>query len=128
MLRLLLDEQISPKIAAQARKLQRDLDIISLREWEGGSFLGVSDVQILRAAAGQNRTLVTYDQRTMWRSLQSLAEEEMDHGGVIFIDDKTIRQDDYGAIIRGLCFLSRSRGTENWTNKIVFLKAARRTQ
>ena len=40
MLKLLLDEPISPRVAAGLRRRSRATAVCALAEWEGGSFLG----------------------------------------------------------------------------------------
>ena len=85
MLKLLLDEHISPTVAAGLRR--KSLIVISMAEWEGGDFLGQQDSVCLQQAAAQGLTLVTYDRRTIPPVLKAWAEEERKHGGVIFVDE-----------------------------------------
>ena len=64
MLRLLLDEHISPSVATGLRRLRPSISACGLVEWEGGGFLGQDDAACLRQAAIGGWTLVTYDRRT----------------------------------------------------------------
>ena len=65
MLRLLLDEHISPDVANGLRRRNRAIDIRYMVDWEDGHFLGQDDSACLREAAAQGLTLVTYDRRTI---------------------------------------------------------------
>jgi hypothetical protein len=64
MLKLLLDEHISPDVAKGLRRRNRAIEVRYMVEWENGYFLGQDDYACLREAAAQGLTLVTYDRRT----------------------------------------------------------------
>jgi hypothetical protein len=97
MLRLLLDEHISPRVATGLRRRNRGLMVYPLVEWQEGDFLGRDDSACLRAAFSQRLTLVTYDRRTIPPLLKAWAEEGRHHGGVIFVDEKSISPSNIGA-------------------------------
>ena len=90
MLKLLLDEHISPDVANGLRRRNRAIVVRYMVEWEEGHFLGQEDSLCLREAAAQGLTLVTYDRRTIPPLLKAWAEEERTHGGVVFVDERTI--------------------------------------
>lgn len=90
MLKLLLDEHISPDVADGLRRRNPSLVTHCMTEWEGGGFLGKDDSASLLQAAQQGLTLVTYDRRTIPPLLKTWAEEGRQHAGVIFVDEKTI--------------------------------------
>jgi hypothetical protein len=121
MLKLLLDEHISPAVATGLRRRNRTLTVHSLQEWEGGSFLGQDDHACLKEAARQRLTLATYDRRTIPPLLKTWAEQELHHAGVIFVDEKTISPADIGALVRALNALDKETRTWNWTDRICFL-------
>jgi hypothetical protein len=122
MLRLLLDEHISPKVAAGLLRRRPRLTVHAFTSWESGAFLGQPDSICLEVALKQGLTLVTYDRRTIPPLLKQWIESGKSHAGVIFVDEKTIRPDDVGSLIRALTSLVESTGTLNWTNRIVFLQ------
>jgi hypothetical protein len=122
MLRLLLDEHISPAVASGLRRKHRALSVVCLAGWEDGEFLGLPDSECLRQATEQGLTLVTYDRRTIPPLLKSWAEEGRRHGGVIFVDEKTIPPSDVGILVRALSSLWLKTAKWDWTDRICFLQ------
>ncbi len=122
MLQLLLDEHISPAVAAGVRKRHSGMAIHCLAEWEGGAYLGQDDAACLKHAARQNLTLVTYDRRTIPPLLKIWTEQGQDHGGVIFVDEKTIAPSNVGALVRALSSLISEAASWEWTNRVCFLQ------
>ena len=122
MLKLLLDEHISPDVADGLRRRNRAMEIRHIVEWEDGSFLGQEDSACLREAAVQKLTLVTYDRRTIPPLLKTWAEEERPNGGVVFVDEKMISPADIGGLVWALTRLARETGNWDWTNRIYFLR------
>jgi hypothetical protein len=122
MLKLLLDEHISPAVANGLRRRNRGVEIRYMVEWEDGRFLGQEDSACLREAATQGLTLVTYDRRSIPPLLKTWAEEERMHGGVVFVDEKTISPANMGALVWALTSLARETGNWDWTNRICFLR------
>jgi hypothetical protein len=122
MLKLLLDEHVSPKVAKGLRRRNRALVVHFLAEWEQGEFVGLDDAACLTEAAAQGFTLVTYDRRTIPILLKSWAEQERPHGGVIFFDEKTIPPSQIGQLVRALDQLFKTRGKWDWEDRICFLQ------
>jgi len=122
VLKLLLDEHISNEVAAGLRRRHRALVVLCMAEWEKGSFLGLDDSACLARAAAQGLTLVTYDRRTIPPLLKAWAQEDRSHGGVIFVDEKTITSDDIGGLVRALLNLFEQTGHWNWTDRVGFLR------
>jgi hypothetical protein len=121
MLRLLLDEHISPAVAGGLRRRLPSLAVYATRDWEHGAHLGQDDDAILRDAAAQGLTLVTYDRRTIPPLLKAWAEQGRSHGGVIFVDERTIEPSNVGAQIRGLAALARETAIRQWRDRVIFL-------
>jgi len=122
MLTLLLDEHISPEVASGLRLRGRAIVVHAMVKWEGGNFMGREDSDCLREAAAQGLTLVTYDRRTIPPLLKAWAEEDRSHGGVIFVDEKTISPADIGGLVWALTKLQKETGKWDWTNRVVFLR------
>lgn len=122
MLRLLLDEHISPDVAIGLRRRVRGTVVRYMVEWEAGGFLGQDDAACLQNAFAQRLTLVTYDRRTIPPLLKAWAEEGRQHGGVIFVDEKTISPSDIGGLVRALHRLIREAKSWNWTDRVCFLR------
>jgi hypothetical protein len=122
MLKLLLDEHISPDVAAGMRRRDRKVIVRGMVEWEDGSFLGQEDSACLGEAAVQKLTLVTYDRRTIPPLLKNWAEEGRQHAGVIFVDEKTISPADIGGLIQSLGNLVKEARSWDWTDRVCFLK------
>jgi hypothetical protein len=121
MLKFLLDEHISPSVAAGLRRVKAS--VTSMPEWENGAFLGQDDATCLREAAAQGLVLVTYDRRTIPPLLKLWAETGYSHAGVIFVDEKTISPADIGGLVRALTMLVKEAGTWDWTDRVCFLRS-----
>jgi len=119
LLRLLLDEHISPTIARELRVKRPRMEVLSLKQW---GYLGESDEVILGNAFEEGLTLVTYDLRTIAPLLKSWSEVGRTHGGVIFIDWKTIAPDNFGALVRALCGVWDIEAETPWREPIVYLR------
>ena len=123
MLKLLLDEHISPTVAGGLRRRYRGLAVVCMPEWENGGFLGQPDSACLQRAALNGLTLDTYDRRTIPLLLKTWAEEGRSHGGVIFVDEKTIPPCVVGRLFRALGNLWRKAAKWNWADRVCFLRA-----
>ena len=121
MLKLLLDEHISPGVAQSLRRRDRSIAVFAMADWEEGNFLGLEDSACLQEAAMQKLTLVTYDRRTIPPLLKDWAEEGRQHAGVIFIDEKTISPADIGGLVYSLGLLVKEARDWDWTDRICFL-------
>ena len=124
MLALLTDEQISYVVAEQVNAKRPEIAVESLRAWQGGAFEGVADEALLEAAALADRTLVTYDQKTIPPLLVQWGAARRRHGGVIFTDNATIAQSDIGGLVRALIAEWDRTKNWNWADRIGYLRPA----
>jgi hypothetical protein len=122
MLQFLLDEHTSPAVARQAMLKYPRMKIVALKHWRSGNFLGIEDRLVLPEAKRDGLTLVSYDQRTIRPLLKEWAEQGIDHGGVVFVDTKTIAPDNFGLLVSALSDLWKSERRADWTNRVVFLR------
>ena len=123
MLKLLLDEHVSPDVADGLRRRNAAHVVHYMSEWELGDFLGRDDSACLLEAARQSLTLVTYDRRTIPLLLKSWGEEGRSHGGVIFVDEKTISPAEVGGLVRALGQVYKEAGKWDWENRVWFLRS-----
>jgi hypothetical protein len=122
MLKLLLDEHISPKVAHGLRRRNRSIAVHFMAEWKNGEFLGRDDSACLQMAAAERLTLVSYDRRTIPVLLKAWIEEGRSHGGVIFVDDKTISPANIGHLVRALLNLWKKSARWDWRDRVCFLQ------
>lgn len=122
MLSFLLDEQISPEIAKQINSKRPDISIVTIHTWHDGHYLGVSDEIILKLAAKEKLTLITYDQKTISPILSEWGELNISHGGVIFIDYRSIPPNNFGRLVKTPIWLWDIQNKEDWSNRIVYLQ------
>ena len=120
MLHFLTDEQISPTVARELTK--GGVKVTALKDWRKGTFMGADDKLILKEAAKDGLTLVSYDQKTIRLLLKEWVEVDYLHNGVVFVDHKSIRPDDFGGLVRALGALWKSEKNASWRGRVVFLK------
>jgi predicted nuclease of predicted toxin-antitoxin system len=124
MLLFLLDENISPEVARQVADKRPDIAITSVYLWHEGEFKGKSDEKILAVAYQESMTLVTYDQKTIVPVLVQWGQAEREHAGVVFLDERSIPNNNFGAQVRSLIALWDASHTDDWTNRVEFLRPA----
>jgi hypothetical protein len=124
MLHYLLDEHLSPRIAKQFQVKCPAGRISSVLEWQGARLSGVRDEVLLTHAHQHKLTLVTYDQATIIPLLRDWAEQGIAHSGVIFIDDQTIAQGNFGGIVRALVELWEAEKNSRWRDRVIYLTRA----
>ncbi len=125
MLQILTDEQIDPDVAVAVKKRYRGISVLSLFDWLDGHFVGASDEEVLREAARQGMTLLSFDLKTIPPLLRAWGERGVDHGGVIFVDSKSFAQNDISGISKALVELWELQGQVDWKNRCFFLTPRR---
>ncbi len=96
-MRLLLDEQINPTVAAELRR--KGYDVITANEI---GTRGATDPEQLAAAASAHRALVTYNVSDFQELLMEWAQKGLTHWGLIFVSEKTISQRSVGPLVLAL--------------------------
>ena len=119
-LKLLLDEHIDPKLVQLLG--QRGIEAVSMQEWRSGHYVGHPDHEILISMASEGLTLLSYDVHSMPELLDRLAEEEVTHGGIILVSERTIKQNALSALALALENLVNELGDVDWHNRMVFLR------
>ena len=126
MASFLLDENISPAVAKQILRRAPDARVFSIRHWRNGEFLNVEDAIILEAAFQESLTLVTFDLSTIRPLLKVWGEEGRSHAGVIFIDDKSIAGDDFGALVKAILQAWERLRSTDFTDGVLFLQSTQK--
>lgn len=96
-MRLLLNEQINPKVAAELRR--KGYDVVTANEL---GTRGSSDPEQLAAAAVARRALVTYNIADFQALLTEWSQRGFTHWGIILVSEKTISQRSIGPLIQAL--------------------------
>ncbi|MBI3945839.1 MAG: DUF5615 family PIN-like protein [Armatimonadetes bacterium] len=121
MLRILLDEHLSPRLVEQLARRRPEIMVVSLQGWEGGAHLQERDEALLTAAHAQRLTLLTYDQRTIVPLLKQWSEQGVSHRGVILVDDRAVPPNDIGGLIRAIERLWDAQQHLDWVGRVVYL-------
>jgi Domain of unknown function (DUF5615) len=122
VLKLLLDEHLSPEIGVQVRRHNPAIAITSVRDWMGGIHLGKEDAALLEVAYREGLTLITYDQRTIPSLLTLWGEQRLSHGGVLLADERRIPPYNIGRLVKAIIEAWEEYGQEDWTNRMFYLK------
>jgi len=122
MLAYLLDENISHVVADQVARKNASISVQSVYRWQGGEYVGQEDSSLLRAASVEGLTLVTYDLKTIPLLLAEIAADGDPHAGVVFVDDATIRSNDFGGLVLALLSHWNRYSAEDWQDRIGFLE------
>ena len=123
MLPLLLDEQISPVVAERLRAKNQRILVQSIHRWRSGTLCGTPDSHVLEAAAEERLTLVTFDLKTIPSIVAEWTAAGRAHGGVVLVDQRTIRPEHFGRLVRALEQLWEREHARDWTDRVVFLEA-----
>src|SRR6266446_738492 len=115
MLKLLLDEHLSPELARPFLSRRPTARIVSVLEWEDGRWRSADDEWLLQEAHRAGWTLVTFDQATIPPILQEWGLEERSHSGVVFLDDRRFPQADLGRMLKALVHLWDNYRNRDWT-------------
>ena len=128
MLSYLLDENISHVVAEQLARKRPEIGVQSVHHWRNGAFVGQEDGRLLRAATQEGLTLVTYDLKTIPPLLTEMAADSEAHAGVVFVDDASIRGNEFGSLVTALIAHWQRYGTQEWNNRVAFLEPSSTTK
>lgn len=98
---------------------------MTLAEWRDSALRRAADDVILAQAAEDERVFVTHDCKTVPSLLIRWAAETRMHAGVLLIDEKSIRQNDRGGLLRALRYFVAEQGDEDWRNQVMYLPQGR---
>ena len=131
MLRLLLDEHISPAVARELRQQCPELFVVHRKDWDDGTHQGLTHQGLTHQgfwttglrlrALKENLTLVTYDQLSLASDLKSWAQWGWWISGVIFVDEKAITPGDFKGLARALAAVWEDYDQEDWGDCILYL-------
>jgi Domain of unknown function (DUF5615) len=123
-LSLLLDENISSVVAQQIQQKRPDIPLETIHTWEPtagqGRLLGKPDSYVLRVAHAHDLTVVTFDTQIL-SELYFWFAEERPFSGLIFIDEKTIANNDFGLLVYSLIAFWDKHNGEEWKNRLAYL-------
>jgi len=119
MLRILTDSHVPPDIALAVRKIV-PLSLTPLREWHVGNYLHAEDPQLLQLAWEERLTILIYDVNSFPLHVKDRIESGAQHAGVIYVPP-SFGQNAIGPIARALVKVWKTKGQEDWTNRIHFL-------
>jgi predicted nuclease of predicted toxin-antitoxin system len=118
--RLLLNEQINPGVAAQLRA--RGHDVVAAHE---AGTRGASDPEQLAGATAQHRVLVTYNIGDFHALLVEWAHTGRTHWGIVFVSERSVPQRSAGALVQALDRLLGDFPTEDaMVNQAIYLAKA----
>jgi predicted nuclease of predicted toxin-antitoxin system len=121
--RLIFDAHIPLAVAEGLTRA--GAEAITMPASREGRLRTAKELDIRAEAKTDGRMLVTFDLRTIPRLIRVWAAEGRSHAGVILVDDKTIRPNDIGGLIRALLDVVNRYGNDAWTNRVIYLQAVR---
>jgi predicted nuclease of predicted toxin-antitoxin system len=96
--KLLLDEQISGKVAERLRK--KGVDAIAVTEEP--TLRGLSDPDVFDAAQTQRRTVVTYNRRDFELIVRSCVADQRTHHGLVIVHPTRFPNSDFARLTQAL--------------------------
>jgi predicted nuclease of predicted toxin-antitoxin system len=121
LIRLLLDvhysrQRIGRVLTAEGFNVRAAVDDASLEE--------LPDDELLAVAIAEQRIMVTADTGDFNQILVQLAQDAIDHTGVILVPS-SIPNNAYGAILESLREALRSTQSSDWVNRVIWLPRIR---
>lgn len=121
-MRFLLDEYVSPLVAARLRLLGHDAVAVAERP----GLRGAADEQLRQIAAAEDRVLVTYDVRDFGRLGMRLARTAEPHPGMVLVAPRAFSPgaNDVGRLSDALHALASSDEGSTMADRVVWLRSA----
>ncbi|HUG68111.1 MAG TPA: DUF5615 family PIN-like protein [Pirellulaceae bacterium] len=114
MLRLMADEDLNGHIIRGAFRLLPELDLVRIQDI---GLLSASDTEILEAAAGDGRTLLTHDAKTMPEHAYDRVRSGKPMPGVIVCPQNLA----IGIAVQDVALLAECSEVGEWENQVVYL-------
>jgi hypothetical protein len=111
--RFLADADLNHKILVGLRRREPAVDFLSAIE---GGVIGLPDTEVLHAASGLGRILVSHDRKTMPRHFAGLADRQASPGLIILSQDLEI-----GTAIDELLLVWLATDAQEWVGQVGFL-------
>jgi predicted nuclease of predicted toxin-antitoxin system len=99
--KLLLDEQISGKVAGRLRDLGYDVVAVA----EVRTMRSRRDVHVFELAQREGRAVVTFDCRDFEGLVRRYVSLKRPHSGLVLVHSNTIRNDEFARLSRALAAL-----------------------
>ena len=116
-MRLLLDAHYSGRwVGIPLRPDGHDVRAADAEE----GLVGKSDASLIEIATAEIRILITGDTEDFSKILHALGDAGQSHAGVILVPS-SIRNNDFGTLIRGVRAALVDTTQEEWTNRAVWL-------
>lgn len=124
-MRFLLDEHVSPLVAARLRSLGPDA--VAVVERQG--LRGAADERLRQVASAEDRVLVTYDVRDFGRMGMRMARTAEPHPGMVLVTPRAFSPgvNDIGRLSDALHALATSDPGCSMTDRVVWLRPATET-
>lgn len=108
--KLLLDEQLSGKVAEALRRRGRDVTAVA----ETPSLRGLGDRDVFQIAQEEQRAVVTYNVGDFIAIVREFAQAELPHRGLVLVSSSRLPNSDFGRLTAALeAFLEDAPGEES---------------
>ena len=118
--RLLADENTSPRFVAACQQMDAAFPIIHISDWNHGAYLSAKDPALLMALRESGMVLVGFDRASIPMHAGVLTREGLGHAGVILIR-RSVSAVAHGKQARLLVSFWREAGDWDWADRIEYL-------
>ena len=118
--RLLADENTSPRFVAACLQIESGFPITHVSDWKNGAYLSAKDPALLMALRESGMVLVGFDRASIPMHAGTLTREGLGHAGVILFR-RSASVVAYGKQARLLVNYWREAGDCDWADRIEYL-------